>query len=338
MLRNTDMFMKPRADVQSKSAAGGAITLIAGSTAALLFVAQLYLYVVGTTRHTLHLSESLSIPMLPIHTQDPFQSRQYDIHAKIPMKLHITFPHINCGDLEVKLNSHPIGKSDFDPRSGESKVGFRRPDAVELKKAGYPINRGGCTVRTTLRVPVVSGHVTVTMTKEAWGSALNHLMLRSQYSEEQLENDPRKNDFNVTHYVHSIQFGKRFHKAAAYPLENRHHLIQNYMGGVALENVQIKLVPTVIQGWFTTTKTYQMSVTAHAVQPETMVAQGVAMMPGLALSYDVTPLAVHHDEGRDNIIVFLSSLVSIVGGVFVTVGLFTGCLVHSAKAVAKKVD
>jgi Endoplasmic reticulum vesicle transporter/Endoplasmic Reticulum-Golgi Intermediate Compartment (ERGIC) len=333
------MFMKPRADVRSTSAAGGAITLIAGSTAALLFVAQLYFYIVGSTRHTLHLSESLSIPMLPIHVQDPFQSRQYDIHAKIPLKLHITFPHIQCKDLDVNLNAHPITKADFDHRSGESKIGFKRPDAVELKKAGYPEkHRGGCTIRTTLRVPVVSGHVTITLTREAWGMALNHLMLRSQFSEQQLENDPQKNDFNVTHYVHSIQFGKRFHKAAAFPLEDRHHVIHNNMGGIALENVQVKLVPTVIQGWFTTTKTYQMSVTAHAVQPETMVNQGVAMTPGLALSYDVTPLAVHHDEGRDNVVVFLSSLVSIVGGVFVTVGLFTGCLVHSAKVVAKKVD
>lgn len=331
--------MKPRADLRSQSAAGGLITLIAGSTAFLLFVAQIYQYIVGSTTHTLHLAESLKIPMLPTQTQDPFQSRQYDIHAKIPLKLHVTFPHISCQELDVRLNSQPIEKSDFDPRSGETKVGFRRPNAVELQKAGYSTkHRGGCTVRTTLRVPIVSGHVTIALSREAWGSALNHLMLRAQMSEEQRATDLRKNDFNVTHYVHSIQFGRKFKKAAAHPLEDRHHVIRNTMGGIALENIQAKLVPTVSQGWFTTTKTYQMSVTTHAVQPETMVAQGVAMMPGLALSYDVTPLAVHHDEGRDNIIVFLSSLVSIVGGVFVTVGLFTGCLVHSAQAVAKKVD
>lgn len=339
MLRNSDIFVKPRADLRSKSATGGVITLVAGTTALALFLAQIYMYIVGSTRHTLHLSESLAIPMLPETTTDPFQSRQYDIKAKIPLKLHVTFAHIECKNLEVKLNSAPITKRDFDPRSGEVRVGYRRPNAVELKKAGYPTNhRGGCTIHTTLRVPIVSGHVTITLTKESWASALNHLMLRSQFSDEEKENDSRKNEFNVTHYVHSIQFGKRFHKAAAYPLENRHHVINNNMGGIALENVQVKLVPTLVNGWFTTSKTYMMSVIAHAVHPETMVAQGVAMMPGLALAYDVTPLAVHHDEGRDNFIVFLSSLVSIVGGVFVTVGLLTGCLVHSAQVVAKKVD
>lgn len=339
MLRNSDIFVKPRADLRSKSAAGGFITLIAGTTAAALFVAQLYWYIVGSTTHTLHLSESLTVPMLPGTTTDPFQSRQYETKAKIPLKIHVTFAHIDCKDLEVKLNSAPISRNDFDPRSGETRVGYRKPNAVELKKAGYPTtHRGGCTVRTTLRVPIVSGHVTISLTKDAWGRALNHLMLRSQFSDEERSKDKVLSNFNVTHYVHSIQFGKRFHKAAAYPLEDRHHVIKNNMGGIALENVQVKLVPTIIQGWFTTTRTYQMSVIAHAVQPETMVAQGVAMMPGMSMSYDVTPLAVHHDEGRDNIIVFLSSLVSIVGGVFVTVGLVTGCLVHSAKAVAKKVD
>jgi len=68
------------------------------------------------------------------------------------------------------------------------------------------------------------------------------------------------------------------------------------------------------------------------------VARGVQQLPGLVVTYDFTPLTVHHSEGRDNFLVFLSSLISIVGGVFVTVGMLTGCLVHSAQAVAKKID
>eukprot|EP00429_Kryptoperidinium_foliaceum_P002983 CAMPEP_0176014024 /NCGR_PEP_ID=MMETSP0120_2-20121206/6607_1 /TAXON_ID=160619 /ORGANISM="Kryptoperidinium foliaceum, Strain CCMP 1326" /LENGTH=248 /DNA_ID=CAMNT_0017346947 /DNA_START=383 /DNA_END=1125 /DNA_ORIENTATION=- len=211
----------------------------------------------------------------------------------MPLKIHVTFPHIPCKDLDLKLNSQYITRSDFDPRSGETRVGYRRPNAVELKKIGLPNNhRDGCTIRTTLRVPIVSGHVTVTLTKEAWGRALNHLMLRSQLSEGERARDTHRNDFNVTHYIHSIQFGKRFSKAAAHPLEDRKHVIENNMGGIALENVQVKLVPTIVRGWFTSAKTYSMSVVAHAVQPETMVEQGVAMLPGLAMSYDLTPLAV----------------------------------------------
>jgi Endoplasmic reticulum vesicle transporter len=75
-----------------------------------------------------------------------------------------------------------------------------------------------------------------------------------------------------------------------------------------------------------------------SIQPRTLVQQGVQHLPGLILAYDFTPLTVHHSEGRDNIFVFISSLLSIVGGVYVTVSMLTGCLVHSAQEIAKKMD
>jgi hypothetical protein len=268
----------------------------------------------------------------------------YDIKGKMPLKLHITFPYISCASLEVKLNGAPLIKNDFDYKSKKT-VDVRRPNVVDLKAAGFdpklshdPKFKKGCTIRTTLRIPIVAGHVTITLTKAAWTEALNHLMLRAQYSEDEKKNDPNMNDYNMTHFLHSVQFGARYPSAASYPLENRRHVIENKMGGIALENIQVKLVPTVYSGFFSSQNTYQCSVVDHTVQPETMVSQGVALLPGLALGYDVTPLAVHHVDGRDNFFVFLSSLVSIVGGVFVTVGLLTGCLVHSAAAVSKKVD
>lgn len=311
--------------------------MIAGTTAALLFFAQLYMYIVGTTQHTLHLSESLAIPMFPGSIMDPFQSRMYDIKGKMSLKLHITFPYISCQDLEVRLNSAPLGKKDFDYKA--KRLDKRRPNPADLKEAGFnPKLKNGCTLRSTLRIPIVAGHVTITLTNAAWAKALNTLMMRAQYSEEEKRTDPDLNDFNMTHYIHVVQFGKRYPMADTYPLEKRAHVIENRMGGIALENIQVKLVPTVYTGLFSSQNTYQTSVVEHTVQPETMVAQGVSLLPGLALGYDVSPLSVHHIDGRDNFFVFLSSLVSIVGGVFVTVGLLTGCLVHSAAAVAKKVD
>jgi hypothetical protein len=303
----------------------------------LLFFAQLYLYIVGTSQHSLHLAESRAIPMLPGATMDPFQSRMYDIKGKMALKLHVTFPYISCNKLEVKLNSAPLGKHDIDYIA--KRLDKRQPNLFELREAGFHDKlTNGCTIRSTLRIPIVAGHVTITLTKAAWNEALNHLMLRAQYSEDEKNTDPNVNDYNMTHFLHSVQFGKRYPMAASYPLEKRAHVIENKMGGIALENIQVKLVPTVYSGFFSTQNTYQCSVVDHTVQPETMVSQGVALLPGLALGYDVTPLAVHHVDGRDNVFVFLSSLVSIVGGVFVTVGLLSGCLVHSAAVVSKKVD
>ena len=351
MLRNSDIFVKPRQDLRTKSAVGGIITLVAGITALILFLAQIYLYVIGRTQHSLHLSESRSIPLLPGHrnSADPFVNRMFEMKGKIPLKIHVTFPHLACHMLEVKLDGAELKSSDFDPKKGNNRnrrLEKRRPTPVELKsamdKAHASEGTNGCTIRTVLRIPIVAGHVTITLTRKAWSEAARDLVLRTQLmgpgSDKSKMQPSVGNEHNVSHYIHSIQFGTPFPLAAANPLEGRSHMIENAMGGVGLMNVQAKLVPTRYKRLFFTQDTYQLSVVDHTVQPETLVAHGVPLLPGLSLGYDITPLAVHHVEGRDNFFVFLSSLVSIVGGVFVTVGLLTGCLVHSAQAVAKKID
>jgi Endoplasmic reticulum vesicle transporter/Endoplasmic Reticulum-Golgi Intermediate Compartment (ERGIC) len=364
LLRNVDVFVKPRADLRSKSTAGGAITLVASTTAIVLFFAQLYLYVVGNASHTLHLSESIQFPMLPLDTVDPFQSRAYDFKMKMPLTIHITFLHINCNSIEVKLNNSPITSQDVDGRSKKTitrdLLKAKRPNPVELKRIfgsdkspeALQHKGRGCTLSGQLRVPIVAGHISVTLTKQTWTEALNHYMVRSQWSDEQKAQDVHRNDYNMSHYIHTIRFGKKLPSKVAStssiapgttknshrPLEGRMHVMENNMGGIALENIQVKLVPTVSSGFFFEDQFYQMSVVDHTIQPETMVTQGVHMQPGLSLGYDVTPLAVHYNEGRDSFLVFLSSLIGIVGGCFVTMGLLTGCLVHSAQAVAKKVD
>lgn len=77
VLRNVDVFVKARADIRTQSTSGGLITLIAASTAFLLFFAQIYVYVFPNQTHTLHLSESTQFPMLAHHDSitDPFQQR-----------------------------------------------------------------------------------------------------------------------------------------------------------------------------------------------------------------------------------------------------------------------
>jgi len=67
-------------------------------------------------------------------------------------------------------------------------------------------------------------------------------------------------------------------------------------------------------------------------------ASSSAIAPGLSIKYDFSPLAVHHVESRENLFVFLSGLVGIVGGAFVTFGLVGRGLVSSASAVTKKID
>lgn len=74
------------------------------------------------------------------------------------------------------------------------------------------------------------------------------------------------------------------------------------------------------------------------LQPQALVSRGQMTLPGIVLSYDFAPLTVQHSEGRDNFFVFLSSLISILGGVFVTLSLVTGLVVNTAQEIAKKID
>ena len=140
-----------------------------------------------------------------------------------------------------------------------------------------------------------------------------------------------------SHLIHHIHFGEPF-ALMKNPLHDNIHVIRNDAGGIGLTDVQVKVIPTQYQGFLFKRDQFQLSVTEHIIKPDTLASQGSRFLPGLAVSYDFTPLAVHHVEARDNILVFLSSLISIVGGVFVTVSLVTGCLVHSAAAIAKKID
>ena len=339
-LRRLDAFVKPRADLRSKSAAGGIITLVALSSAALLFLSQAILYIRGQTKHSLHLSESTSVPLLPL---DRLHSPQHNRYGKIPLNFLITFPHLRCIQLDFAMDDASHSTGTLEKVYGKQSLKMRTPTYSELNKAlkgGAPSQtRDGCTIQGDLHVPLVAGDFSMTITRRTWAEATSSLLL-GLLDDRQVpdaKNNPKIN-FNVSHYIHYIRFGTPFPLAAANPLENRLVQIENKMGGIALQQIQVKLIPTLYQRFLTTQQTYQLSVVEHTVQPDTLVAKGVPLLPGISVSYDFTPLMVHHIESRDNILVFFGSLVSIVGGVFVTVGLVTGFLVHSAKAVAKKLD
>lgn len=384
VLRNVDVFVKARADIRTQSASGGLVTLLATITAFLLFCGHIYVYIFPTQSHTLHLSESTQFPMLPQDVVDPFQKRLYDIKGKIPLYFKVTFLHLSCDSLVVKLNSEMIqgdaysgwggGSSSsggnkkkkrsrknttikrYVPRSAEVRQIF---DSEHSAQAKAQLGRG-CTLIGNMRVPIVAGNLGITMSKEKWMEAINYFMSYSEHSqyEKDRKSSVANNDFNTTNFVHEVRFGKKGSAASkgltsngyTPPLEGTFHQIENDLGGIALQEIMVKLIPTVHSnpGLFSqlfgsgNKPFYQMSVVDHTLKPETMVASGGgAVMPGISLAYDVMPLAVHIDEagGSDGgFLGFLSSMIGIVGGCFVTVGLVAGFAVKSVQAVAKKID
>mmetsp|Transcript_6998 Transcript_6998/g.20971 ORF Transcript_6998/g.20971 Transcript_6998/m.20971 type:complete len:369 (-) Transcript_6998:508-1614(-) len=365
-LRSFDVFAKPLEGTRTRTAAGGIITVLSYGAAGLLLVAQLYLYVRGEVRHSLHLADSSSSPVLARPYGEPIHSRKTPGNAKanslfemmhnqalnrIPLTIRVTFPHIKCRNLDYAHDNAAKSDGKFAKVHGRNALQMSSPSRAELSAAtGQPAYapqrfnaNDGCTVKGTIFVPRVGGSLSVTVSRRAWQEATNIFNFAAM--DVRGEGGGRKDDPamhrlpNCTHYIHEMTFGEPF-PLSSNPLEGALHVIDND-SGVALNSVAVKLVPTVYsRGLFLSLarQTYQASVAAHVVQPQTLAAQRSVMLPGLMVSYDFTPLAVHHVEGRDNIFVFLGSLVSIVGGVFVTVGLVTGCLFNSAAAVAKKMD
>jgi hypothetical protein len=201
----------------------------------------------------------------------------------------------------------------------------------------------GCTLLGTLHIPRVGGTITVSVSPEAWRRAVSissfGIDLQSMISGGGRGGvDPFHGHLpNVTHYIHDITFGSAF-PPGSNPLIGAHHVMDNG-SGVALASVIVKLVPTsYTRPFHSVMETYQASVSRHIVQPETLANQRSTMLPGLLVTYDFTPLAVKHVEYRENWLIFLSSMIGVVGGVYVTVSAVSGMVVDSVQAVAKKLD
>lgn len=338
-LRRLDAFTKTRPDLHEKSAVGGIITLVAASTAGLLFVGQILLYIMGSTQHSLKLSRSTSIPLMPVERART-NVMIFDQAGRFPLKIHATFPHVACNKLDVTHDGASLSSGELDKVHGAHSLVLRTPTNSEmtqiLGKQRTTKNSDGCTVKGTLRPHIVAGVLSITLSRQAWAAATTTLSMGlAMDTNAQMKRTLQQ--YNISHSV-TLEFGKSFSKASHKPLENLKHIIDNELFGIAVAQTQVKLVPTLSEGWLFREKSFQTSVVDITIQPNTLVARGVQQLPGLVVAYDFTPLTVHHSEGRDNFLVFLSSLISIVGGCFVTVGLLTGCLVHSAQAVAKKID
>eukprot|EP00584_Thalassiosira_punctigera_P002925 CAMPEP_0172534538 /NCGR_PEP_ID=MMETSP1067-20121228/6862_1 /TAXON_ID=265564 ORGANISM="Thalassiosira punctigera, Strain Tpunct2005C2" /NCGR_SAMPLE_ID=MMETSP1067 /ASSEMBLY_ACC=CAM_ASM_000444 /LENGTH=342 /DNA_ID=CAMNT_0013319345 /DNA_START=62 /DNA_END=1090 /DNA_ORIENTATION=+ len=339
-LRSYDAFAKPIDGIRERSVTGGFITLLASATAGVLLLSQILLYLQVQTRHSMHLADS--VPSVLFNNARPKDL----LGHRIPLRMYITFPHLVCSALDYSHDGNALSSGKFDHyHKAPFTFSKRKPTVQEYKSAtvgGYGSDSEvqkkrseGCTLVGTLRVPRVGGTISVSVSPDAWRRATSLLSFGVDTSGDP---DPFHGRLpNVTHLIHDVTFGAPF-PPGDNPLKNARHVMDNG-SGVALANVAVKLVPTTYKQTFRMAQeTYQASVSRHIVQPETLASQRSTLLPGLLITYDFTPLAVRHVESRENWFVFVSSLVGIVGGVFVTVGLVSGCLVNSAQVVAKKMD
>lgn len=177
-LRRLDAFVKPREDLRTRSAVGGLITVIAAFCASILFLSQVYLYFVGTTRHSLHISESTSkpVPLLSM-AKLAFYSRE-----SIPLNVHVTFPHVKCQALDISLDGASLHDGQVEKLQVTRAIQMTVPTETDLyralgRNAILPRNKAeGCTVKGTLRIDKVGGTFSITVSNQAWMEATSFAM------------------------------------------------------------------------------------------------------------------------------------------------------------------
>jgi len=371
--RSFDAFAKPIDGVRSKTVEGGVVTVVASTAALLLLVSQLFLYMQVDVRRSLALSQSHPLSFILPSSLNPTKlildtSKKNKggfpdmIHtlsilekSRIKVSVHVTFPHMNCEHLDFSHDGASLENGKFLILHGPSAIIKRIPTEFDMAKATgqstfskskqkASSNKDSCSVRGEITVPRIAGEFTISVASSAWQDTvmsvqrgLNSGMFEFHGSNSKLKNNRLPKFHNVSHYIHDISFGDQF-PLTINPLSDTMDAIHNQLG-IALTTIIVKLIPTKYKKVGRRHRdTYQTSVTKYVVQPETLAAQGSVTLPGLSIQYDYNPLTVIHVETRENVFVFLSSLISIVGGVFVTISLITSFMLKSVVAVAKKRD
>lgn len=149
MWKNIDAFAKPREDLRNRSALGGIIAVVAACAAALLFLGQMYAYVVGVTRHSLHLSESYSVPVPKLE--------DIGFRGRLPLKIYISFPELECQQLDLVHDGMSPLDSKFRKIHGSSTSISKRPMSIaEYQKVFGEKGRDyskTCTIQAEYDVP-----------------------------------------------------------------------------------------------------------------------------------------------------------------------------------------
>lgn len=178
--RRLDAFVKPREDLRTRSAVGGLITLVAASAATILFLSQVYLYLAGATRHSLHLSESSStpVPLLALERL-PFHRK-----GSIPLNVLVTFPHCKCTDLDISLDGASQYEGQLEKVQKNHAIQKSVPSELDYYKAlrdrsAIPQNKAeGCTIKGALHLQKVGGTFSITVSQQAWAEATAFSLFR----------------------------------------------------------------------------------------------------------------------------------------------------------------
>ncbi|XP_053683376.1 endoplasmic reticulum-Golgi intermediate compartment protein 3 [Sabethes cyaneus] len=140
--------------------------------------------------------------------------------------------------------------------------------------------------------------------------------------------------FNTSHRINTLSFGEEFGFGQTSPLDSTEEIANE---GAMMFQYYIKIVPTEfvpLNG--PKLHTNQFSVTKH--QKSVSVASGETGMPGIFVTYELSPLMVRFTEKRSSFSHFATNLCAIIGGIFTVAGIIDSLLFTSIHALKRKIE
>lgn len=209
-----------------------------------------------------------------------------------------------CDDVRDAYNKKGWNTIHLD-RTAEQCVREKRHPASSARKGE------GCRISGYLLVNKVAGNFHV---------ALGESKTRDMRHIHQF-NPSTMNQYNVSHRVNELSFGKPF-PGSVNPLDGRTHVVTH---GYGVYQYYIKVVPTVYQDDWNFIESNQYSVTDQWQAAEVNgVRQNV--LPGVFFVYSLSPFMVRVSQVSVSFLQFVTGVCAIVGGVFAVTGIVDSCL------------
>jgi len=150
-------------------------------------------------------------------------------------------------------------------------------------------------------------------------------------------------NFNITHTVHSISFGKPYPFMPANPLDLVSRTVEKEIG-TGLFQYFIKVIPTTYvdeRGYSLSTNQYTFTerfrpLMVPSSNPDTPAQMQASVIPGIFFVYELAPFVIEVTRTKVPLLHLFTRLLAVVGGVFSIMGVVDSFVFGVSKLTAKK--
>ncbi|KAL7699656.1 Endoplasmic reticulum vesicle transporter [Lotmaria passim] len=297
--QKADFFRRIPKDLTEATTIGAVISIACVVVMVLLFTGEVISYVSPRVQSDLIIKPDL------------------DSSSNIKVSLDITFHKMPCAILTLDildvLHNHVfnsmehITKTRLDERGNPITDG-RLPEEF--------VNRNeGCNLHGYTEVAKVPGNFHI-----------------SAHGRQQLVVQNFPGGINVEHTINHMSFGstdvkKLSKRAQLHPLDGTHQRSET----PTVYQYYLDIVPTIYEGTFSTSNTYQFTGTSSAT------TIGPNQMAAVVFQYQLSPITVRYSLARVSFTHFLTYVCAIVGGVFTVAGLLSRFVHTSVAQIQRRV-